>query len=345
MPPDSRNIEILSFGESLVDFLPDRRGVSLRQVDEFRKVVGGAPTNMALGLARLGADAALLGKMGREEFGDFVVESLEEAGVDVRGVVRTDEAQTGLTFVTLEEDGDRSFLFYRDSSADMLLRPDDIDPSFVAEARIFQVGSNLLTEPGVRAATRAALDAADAAGCAVSVDPNIRVHLWESPREARDAVLHQFEGASIAKVNEEELELLAPDASPDEAWREVAALRGVDVFVVTLGPEGAVLFSERGRVSATARNVKVVDSTGAGDGFMSGFLAALAAHLRIEAPDRSWRRAIPELESGVLEHALEVGTWVGTTVCTELGATPALPERSDLPTSMAQRLDTTAKNL
>lgn len=339
MSSQTRQIEVLSFGESLVDFLPRRRGVSLRDVDRFRKVVGGAPTNLALGLAKLGTDAALSGKIGRDEFGEFIVESLESTGVDTRGVVRTDEAQTGLTFVTLEEDGDRSFLFYRDPSADMLLRADDIDRSIIAAARMFQVGSNLLTQPGVREATEEALEAAHDTDCAVSVDPNVRIHLWDSPGHARRAVLDQLEGASIAKVNEEELELLAPDVEPGEAWREVVAPLGVDIFVVTLGPDGAVLFAGDERATAAARDVEVVDTTGAGDGFMSGFLATLAARLRSESPNRNWRNAIPTLELDALENALEVGTWVGTEVCTELGATPPLPDLEQLPDELSHRLD------
>jgi len=349
MVPDDRPIEVLSFGESLVDFLPERQGVPLRDVDRFRKVVGGAPTNMALGLARLETGSGLVGKIGDDEFGDFVLESLGTDGVDTRGVVRTDRAQTGVTFVTIEENGDRRFLFYRDPSADMLLRPEDLDRELFREARIVQLGSNLLTEPNVREATEEAIRAARAAGCAISVDPNIRIGLWESVERARDAVLGQIEGASIAKVNEEELELLAPGLDPESAWRDVFAPLGVEIFVVTLGPAGAVLFSGTASATTSARSVDAVDTTGAGDGFMSGFLAALAARLRsestdgegpnVEETDDDWTDSIARIGIGPLEAALEVGTWTGTEVCTELGATPALPRLGDLPSPLAATLD------
>ena len=331
-------IEILSFGESLVDFLPDRRGVSLADVESFRKVVGGAPTNMALGVAQLGCDAALMGKIGEDAFGDFVLDSLDRAGVDTRGMSRTDRAQTGLTFVTLDEDGDRSFLFYRDPSADMLLRTDDIVPQVVEEARIFQVGSNLLTDPAVREATEHAIDLARTSQTLLSVDPNIRPHLWESTDLLRDVILEQAESADIFKVNEEELEVLVPGTSPGAAWRETFRPRGIQIFMVTLGSEGAILFAPQGEAQAAAREIEVVDTTGAGDGFMSGFLAALTASLRRRSPDAPWRDMLDALSLDDLQCALELGTWVGTTVCSELGATPALPTLADLPNRYSERL-------
>lgn len=336
---DARRLDVLSFGESLVDFLPSRRGCSLREVAEFRKVVGGAPTNLALGLARLDCPVGLHGKVGNDEFGEYILETIGEAGVDTDGVARTDEAQTGLTFVTLEENGDRSFLFYRDPSADMTFRPNDVDSSLIASSRLFQVGSNLLTRDGVREATFRALEAAVEANCLVSIDPNIRVHLWPSPAEAREAVLRLADGADIFKVNEEELELLTGDASPEEAWLEEFAPRGVEMFVVTLGPDGAVGFGPDGRCTVEAPEVEVVDTTGAGDGFLSGFLGGLTARLSAEFDTTDWRRAISELSTEDFREALGLGCHVGTRVCTELGATPPLPTRDELPEHLQTTLE------
>ncbi len=335
---DARNVEILSFGESLVDFLPDRRGVALRDVESFTRVVGGAPTNLALGLGRLGCPVGLHGKVGVDEFGDFILGRLEEAGVDVRGVVKTDEAKTGLTFVTLEEDGDRSFLFYRDPSADMTLRPPDVDPALVAESQIFQVGSNLFTREGVREATFRALEAAVEADCLVSIDPNIRVHLWPSPEHAREAVLRLADDADIFKINEEELDLLTGGLSPEQAWREEFGPRGIELFVVTLGAEGAVGFGPGGRCSVEAPLVDVVDTTGAGDGFLTGFLAGLAARFDRDPDLAEWRSGLESLSPEALEAALDLGCHIGSRVCTELGATPPLPGRDDLPSDLQEHL-------
>ena len=162
-----RDIDVLSFGESLVDFLPDQKGVPLSRVETFRKVVGGAPTNLALGVGRLGRTAALIGKIGADEFGDFIVDSLDQTGVVTSGIHRTDQARTGLTFVTLDQEGDRSFLFYRNPSADELLEPDEVDPELVARSRIFQVGSNMLTDERLRRTTLRAVELAEQSGCLI----------------------------------------------------------------------------------------------------------------------------------------------------------------------------------
>ena len=110
---------VLSYGEALVDFLPDRAGVPLREVSSFRKTVGGAPANVAVGLARLGCDVALLGKVGADEFGHYLLEELTREGVDVGAMQQTTQAKTGITFISLTAEGDRSFLFFREPSADM----------------------------------------------------------------------------------------------------------------------------------------------------------------------------------------------------------------------------------
>jgi fructokinase len=322
-------IDVISFGESLVDFLPDRRGVSLRDVESFRKTVGGAPTNLAVGLARLGCRPGLIGKVAEDEFGEFILDTLESEGVETRGIRRTDRAQTGLTFVTLEADGERSFQFYRDETADVLLREEEVDEELIDESALFQIGSNVMTEPGIREAALRAIRRADASGSLVSFDPNIRVHVWEHPDEARRRIEDVLDCTDILKLNEEELAFLLPETSPREAWHEAFAPRGVEAFAFTEGSDGARLWTREGDCAADALDVDVVDTTGAGDGFLSGFLAELVHHLRddasLETPERAFDWPIERWQS-----ILELGCRVGSVVCTELGATPGLPERSDL---------------
>ena len=334
MDNDTRTLDVLAFGESLIDFLPEQPGLPLRRVDTFRKVVGGAPTNLALGLARLGCPAGLHGKVGDDEFGAYILETLEAAGADVRGVARADAAPTGLTFVSIDDEGDRSFAFYRNESADMVLAAEDVDDELIASARLFQVGSNLLIREGVREATHRALEAAREAETLISIDPNIRLHLWPSRERARQACLALADDATVYKINDEELAITAPDRTPEEAWREVFAPRGVDLFVVTLGAEGAVGFTRDGRHAVDAPEVDVVDTTGAGDGFMAGLLAGLAA----EFAGDDWTRRFRNLEVETLAPILELGCHVGARVCTALGATPPLPDREVLPERLSERL-------
>ena len=148
-----KKIEVLSYGEALVDFLPNQGGKLLRDVDTFHKTSGGAPANMAIGLARLGRSVGLMGAVGQDEFGWFLRNHLEREGVDVSGVYMTDEAKTGITFVSLDANGERSFMFFRQPSADTMFKPADINVETIEHCSIFIAGSNLLVTPEVREAT------------------------------------------------------------------------------------------------------------------------------------------------------------------------------------------------
>ena len=132
---------IISFGESLVDFLPDRAGTPLRDVETFRKSIGGAPANVAVGVARLGGAIAMMGKVGDDEFGHFLRSALQAEGIDITGLHTTAAAKTGITFISLSADGDRSFLFFREKSAESTMCRDDIDTSVIDRATIFIAGA------------------------------------------------------------------------------------------------------------------------------------------------------------------------------------------------------------
>jgi fructokinase len=328
MSQDLNRLDVLSFGEALVDFLPDSRGVPLRRVENFRRVVGGAPANLTVGLSRLGCQAGLHGKVGDDEFGQFLCDQLQWEGVETRGVTKTDDEPTGITFVSLDADGERSFVFYRHPSADMMFRIDDVDPTLIEHARIFQYGSNLLVSEALRDATLEAVHTASDTGCFMSMDPNLRLHMWSDDQKARRWTLDALQHTDLLKVNQEELDFLAPDSTLEEAWSDLFAPRDIGVVILTQAGDGASLITHDGRrdVDAPAQD-EIVDTTGAGDGFMSGLLAGIthrldddeSAFASLDWPLSTWR------------DILELGCYVGSSVCTELGATPALPHYETLP--------------
>jgi len=328
MAQDQRPLDVLSFGEALVDFLPDSRGVPLRRVENFRRVVGGAPANLTIGLSRLDCRAGLHGKVGDDEFGQFLCDQLEWEGVDTTGISRTDEEPTGITFVSLDTEGERSFVFYRHPSADMMFRLEDVDPDLIERARIFQYGSNLLVSDPLREATMSAIHAADQAGCFMSMDPNTRLHMWDDEGRARETTLEALQYADLLKINEEELEFLAPDLSFEQAWEQTFAPHDIGVLVLTQAGDGASIISERGRRHVDApKQERIVDTTGAGDGFLSGLLAGITHKL----DDDESAFAALDWSLDRWRDILELGCYVGSTVCTELGATPALPHYETLP--------------
>ena len=320
-------MRVLSYGEALVDFLPDRAGVPLRDVETFSRAVGGAPANAAVGLARLGCDVALLGKVGADEFGHFLCAELAREGVDVAGVTQTREAKTGITFISLDAEGDRSFLFFREPSADMTMRRNDIDTDVIDGADIVVAGSNLLTAAAVRDATMFVLEHARASGRFIVLDPNIRPHLWPNPEEMIPTIRAELALADIVKLNEEELAMFAPDG--DTLWSELRE-SGARGLIITRASDGARLYRGGGVVEVDAPSAEVKDTTGAGDGFVAGLVCGLIR--ASEAGDAATLRTrVDDFDDVVWHRVLGLGCHVGTTVCTRLGATGALPHAVDIP--------------
>jgi fructokinase len=302
---------VVCLGEALIDFVADVSDVSLIDCPGFRKAPGGAPANVAVGLARLGVPVRFIGKVGDDPFGHFLEQTLAGAGVDTRGMRFDPEARTGLAFVALRADGEREFTFFRHPSADMRLHPSEIDPALFAGARLFHFGSiTLITEPS-RSATFAAVKAARAAGCAISYDPNLRLPLWPGAEEARREMLAAMPVADVVKVSDDEAVFLHGDP---ERCAEALLAQGPRLVLVTRGAAGCDYFTAAGaRGHVAGFSVTAIDTTGAGDGFVAGLLAHLPA--LGGAP-------LPEEE---LREILRFANAVGALTCTQKGAIPALP--------------------
>ncbi|MFC4766870.1 PfkB family carbohydrate kinase [Effusibacillus consociatus] len=315
-------MDVVSLGEMLIDFVPDRRG-SLDEVESFRKSPGGAPANVAVAVTRLGGKAAFLGKIGLDPFGRYLVEVLEREGVDTRGVVLTEEAKTGLAFVALDESGDRSFLFYRDPSADMLLRECEINEEVLREGLVFHFGSVTQIHPESRLATLMAAKRAREFGKIVSFDVNLRLHLWPGKEEALEQIQRSLPLCDILKVSEEEMELLA---GTDDLMKGAEALRayGPRLVLITLGERGTYYQTAdlTGRVPSF--RVKPVDTTGAGDAFAGGFLLQMCDRMR----GRSFDQVIGFEEE--LREVIRYANAVGAFTVTRHGAIPALPTKAEV---------------
>jgi fructokinase len=243
--------------------------------------------------------------VGPDEFGQFVQQRLSAEGVDVTGVGRHPRAKTGVTFVSVAADGARKFLFFRHPSADQMISPDDVDAGIIREARVFHVGSSTLSREPARAATWKALELARAAGCVISSDPNWRPHLWEEQAEARPILERLLSLCDVVKVSDDELEPLTGTDDVEAGARKIRSL-GPEVVIVTLGARGCFYASPAGSGHVPGEEVAVVDTTGAGDGFVAGLWAML-------------------LDGADLAHACRFANHVGAQVVTALGATTPLP--------------------
>ena len=308
---------MLSFGEALVDFFPERAGVPLADCDVFHRQLGGAPCNVAVGLSRMGARAGLMTLVGADAFGAFVRAQLSAEGIDVAGVGVHRTARTGVTFVAVAGDGQRSFLFYRHPSADQMIAEHDVEPAQVARARILHVGSSTLSREPARAATWKAIHAAKQHGRLVSSDPNWRPHLWDDPREAAPMLEQLLRACDLVKISDDELQPLLGTSDVESAARRLRAL-GCALAVVTLGARGCYFDAAAGTGYVPGERVEVVDTTGAGDAFTAGLLAELAPLLREGA-------TLASLSPDVLGRACARGNRAGARAVTKLGATAGVP--------------------
>lgn len=322
-------MDVVSLGEILIDFLPNRTG-SLEAVESFRKAPGGAPANVAVTVSRLGGQAAFVGKVGRDAFGRFLVNVLEQEKVDTRGIVLTEEAKTGLAFVSLDENGDRDFLFYRDPSADMLLRDSDIDDRLLQQGLVFHFGSLTQIHPESRQATITAAKKAREFGKIVSLDVNLRLPLWPSPEEAISNIQRSIPLCDILKVSEEEMEWLTGTDNVEVG--SLALLeKGPKLVLVTLGAQGTFYRTESMSGRVASFRVEPVDTTGAGDAFVGGLLLQVCDRMR----GRTFEQVIGFEEE--LREVIRYANAVGAITTTRSGAIPALPTREEVYSFMYNR--------
>lgn len=308
----------LCLGEALIDFVADVAGVSLVECPGFRKAPGGAPANVAVGLVRLGVDAAFLGKVGDDPFGRFLELTFAEAGVDTRFMRFDPSTRTGLAFVSLQANGERDFVFFRHPSADMLYRPDEIPDEALDGCRVYHFGSITLIQDPSRAATLDALQRARERGALISFDPNLRPPLWPSLDLARREMLAALPLADVVKVSEEEAEFLFGPGTLAEHGRKLLE-SGPQLAAITRGSEGSYLTTHDGvAVEVPGFTVPVADTTGAGDGFVAALLTKVLEH------------GLTGWSEASLSDLGRFANAVGALTCRRKGAIPALPTAAEV---------------
>ncbi|GMJ08485.1 Fructokinase 7, Fructokinase 4 [Hibiscus trionum] len=309
---------IVSFGEMLIDFVPTVSGVSLAEAPGFLKAPGGAPANVAIAVSRLGGKASFVGKLGDDDFGRMLADILKQNGVSGDGILFDEGARTALAFVTLRADGEREFMFYRNPSADMLLKPEELNLDLIRSAKVFHYGSiSLIVEP-CRSAHLKAMEVAKESGALLSYDPNLRLPLWPSADEARKQILSIWDKADIIKVSDVELEFLTGSDKIDDETAMKLWRPNLTLLLVTLGEKGSRYYTKNFHGAVDAFHVNTVDTTGAGDSFVGALLCKI-----VEDP------TIPENESKLRE-VLKFANACGAITTTKKGAIPALPAEADV---------------
>ena len=310
--------DIITVGELLIDltqtFIDDNR------VRHYAANPGGAPANVAVAAARLGAKAGFIGKVGRDTFGADLRAVLVRSGVDVSGLYETGEALTTQAVVSVAPSGERSFSFYRSPGADTLLTADEVAAALRELPKVVHFGSVSLTAEPARSATLAAGELAKQGGALVSYDPNYRANLWPDEETAVAWMKKPLPMVDVLKISDEELPLLTGTDDPEKGTAELAKL-GIRLILVTLGSKGVFYRMGEAVGAIGGIKVKVADTNGAGDTFLGALLSRLV--LRGEKP-------LEGLNPGELEEMLSFANRAAALTCTRSGAIPAMPTLAEV---------------
>lgn len=262
-------MDFITIGEMLIDFLPGQEEGS------YIRNAGGAPGNVAISAARNGLKAGMYCKVGNDDFGKFLLDTLRENHVTPLAPEMTDDAVTTMAFVSLNEYNDRSFTFARKPGADMLLSKSEIKDEDLKDCRLFQAGSLTLSAGPAVEATEYAMARAKELGCMVGFDINYRNLIWKDDKDAcTRKVLSVLKYVDFLKLSDEEIDMVGGHDKVPDVMKEY----DIAVAVLTLGGDGAEVFYDGKSYVIPGFPAKVADTTGAGDAFWGGFLSCVLNH-------------------------------------------------------------------
>lgn len=311
-----KNNDVIALGELLIDFTMN--GQSSQGNNMFEACPGGAPCNVLALLNKMGKKTAFIGKVGRDQFGTLLKNTITEAGIDASHLLADEKVNTTLAFVHTFPDGDREFSFYRNPGADMMLTEEEVDPEFISQARIFHFGTLSMTHDGVRAATKKAVQAAKDGGCLISFDPNLRPPLWSSLDLAKEQMEYGFSVCDILKISDNEIQFVSGKEDYDEGIAYLQEKYNIPLILLTMGKDGSRAYYKGMRVERPGFSVKTIETTGAGDTFGGSSLNFLLEH------------DFNNLTEEELGEMLTFANAAAAIVTTRKGAIKAMPEREEV---------------
>lgn len=272
----AKKYDVIALGELLIDFTMN--GQSEQGNNMFEACPGGAPCNVLALLNKMGKKTAFIGKVGKDQFGTLLRETITEAGIDASNLVVDENVNTTLAFVHTFPDGDREFSFYRNPGADMMLTADEVNPEVVKDTKIFHFGTLSMTHDGVREATKKAVETAKENDCLVSFDPNLRPPLWSSLDLAKEQMEYGFGKCDILKISDNEIQFVSGKEDYDEGIAYLQEKYNIPLILLTMGKDGSRAYYKGMRVERPGFSVKAIETTGAGDTFCGSSLNYLVEH-------------------------------------------------------------------
>ena len=272
----AKKYDVIALGELLIDFTMN--GQSEQGNNMFEACPGGAPCNVLAPLNKMGKKTAFIGKVGKDQFGALLRDTITEAGIDASNLMVDENVNTTLAFVHTFPDGDREFSFYRNPGADMMLTADEVNPEVVKDTKVFHFGTLSMTHEGVREATKKAVETAKANGCLVSFDPNLRPPLWSSLDLAKEQMEYGFGKCDILKISDNEIQFVSGKEDYDEGIAYLQETYNIPLILLTMGKDGSRAYYKGMRVERPGFSVKAIETTGAGDTFCGSSLNYLVDH-------------------------------------------------------------------
>lgn len=272
----AKKYDVIALGELLIDFTMN--GQSEQGNNMFEACPGGAPCNVLALLNKMGKKTAFIGKVGKDQFGTLLRDTITEAGIDASNLMVDENVNTTLAFVHTFPDGDREFSFYRNPGADMMLTADEVNPEVVKDTKVFHFGTLSMTHEGVREATKKAVETAKANGCLVSFDPNLRPPLWNSLDLAKEQMEYGFGKCDILKISDNEIQFVSGKEDYDEGIAYLQETYNIPLILLTMGKDGSRAYYKGMRVERPGFSVKAIETTGAGDTFCGSSLNYLVDH-------------------------------------------------------------------
>lgn len=234
---------LCAIGEALIDFIPEKKGQRLKDVVSFKKVAGGAPANVAGAVAKLGGRSTFLTKLGADAFGDYIIECLNDSHIDTTHIKQDSNYDTSLAFVSLAQDGNRDFKFYRRTAADLQFSKEDINDSVLDDCGFVHFCSVSLVQSPMKHAHITLIEKAIEKGVPICFDPNLRLSLWDDEEDLKRTVQQFIPYANVLKISDEEVEFITGCNTIEEALPSLFKHR-CELLIYTMGKDGVTLFTK-----------------------------------------------------------------------------------------------------
>lgn len=312
-----KKYDVVALGELLIDFTLN--GNSNQGNPMFEANPGGAPCNVLSMLSNLGKKTAFIGKVGKDQFGVMLKNTICDCGIDSRYLLMDEEVHTTLAFVHTFEDGDREFSFYRNPGADMMLNENEISDEMVSDTKIFHYGTLSMTHENVRKATIKAIESAKKKGAIISLDPNLREPLWDSLDTAKEQIKKAISYCDILKISDNEIQFLTGVEDYDEGIKKLRSEFDIPLICLTMGKDGSRAYYKDIRIEVPGfKQENVIDTTGAGDTFCACVLNYVLEH------------ELDNLNEENLKDMLTFANAAASLVTTKKGAIRSMPKKSEV---------------